>query len=135
MDGVSAAASIIAVIQITGTVLRYLAGVKGASKEHEKIFNELSPVYHILLMLGDQADAENQSWNDTLHSLNLPNGPLRQLHVALETLATKLAPAEGLIKVGKILTWPFHEKETKDILATIERQKGLFLLARQNDHM
>lgn len=65
----------------------------------------------------------------------MPNGPLEQFKAALETLAAKLAPADGLKKLRKSLMWPFQEKEIKDILSTIERQKALFGLARQNDHL
>lgn len=130
------AASIIAVIQMTGTVTQHLASVKGATKDRQNILNELSTVTGILFVLKDQADeAEHDgSWDTTLRALNMPNGPLEQFKAALETLTTKLAPVDGLKKIRKALIWPFQEKEIRDILSTIERQKGLFNLARQNDH-
>ena len=53
----------------------------------------------------------------------------------VEFLALKLAPAEGLKKVGKTLAWPFQEREMKEILGSTERLKTLFLLSLQNDHM
>lgn len=137
MDGLSTAASIIAVIQITGTVIQYLGSVKGAPKERQRLLTELSNVTGILIVLKDEAEnAENgESWNATFRSLNMPNGPLRQFHVALEALASKLSPGDGLKKIGRSLMWPFQEKEIRQLLSTIESQKALFNLARQNDHM
>lgn len=137
MEPLSAAASIIAIIQLAGTVTQYLGTVKGAPKERQKILNELSSITGMLFLLQDQADEaeHDDSWNATLRSMSTPNGPLEQFKTALETLATKLAPVSGLRKLGKPLIWPFQEKEIKEILNTIERLKGLFNLARQNDHM
>lgn len=131
------AASIISVIQLTGTVTQYLVSVKGASRDRQKIYNELSSITSILFVLKDQADeAEHDgSWDTTLRALDMPKGPLEQFQKALETLAAKLAPVDGLKKLHKSLMWPFQEKEIKDILSTIERQKALFSLARQNDHL
>lgn len=137
MEPLSAAASIIAVIQLAGTVTQYLCTIKGAPKDRQKILNELSSITGMLFLLQDQADeaGNDDSWNATLRSLGTPDGPLEQFKTALETLATKLAPVGGLRKLGKPLMWPFQEKEIKDILNTIERLKGLINLARQNDHM
>ena len=70
-----------------------------------------------------------------MKSLNVPTGPLEQFKIALEHLASKLAPVDGLRKVGKALAWPFQKTEIQDILNMIERQKSLFNLALQNDHM
>ncbi len=131
------AASIIAVIEMTGTITQYLASVKGASKERQTILKELSNVTGILFVLKDQADEaeHDDSWNTTLRALDVPNGPLEQFKAALESLAAKLAPVDGMKKFRKSLKWPFEEKEIKDILNRIERQKALLNLARQNDHL
>jgi len=44
--------------------------------------------------------------------------------------------AEGLQKnIIRVSIWPFKKEEVKEILATIERQKTVFLVAIQNDHM
>lgn len=137
MDGLSAAASIIAVIQISGTVTEYLGKVKGAAKDRQRLLTEISNITGMLFIFKDQAEEaeHDDSWNTTLRSLNMPNGPLKQFQTALEALASKLVPADGWKKFSKPLMWPFQEKEIKDILGTIERQKALFNLARQNDHM
>lgn len=47
------AASIISVIQLTGTVTQYLVSVKGASKDRREIYNELSSITSMLFVLKD----------------------------------------------------------------------------------
>jgi hypothetical protein len=41
----------------------------------------------------------------------------------------------GLKRVENALIWPFQKEEIKGIFNTIERQKALFSLVLQNDHM
>ncbi len=137
MDPLSISAGIIAVLQLTGTVIQYLNTVKGAPKDRERILLELCNVNGTLYILEEQASQAQQgdAWSSTLLSLNRPNGPIKQLKAALERLESKLAPAEGWRKVGKAITWPFQKEEINEIINVIERQKILFNLARQNDHM
>ena len=136
MDGLSAAASIIAVAQMTGAVIGYLESVKDAEKQRKRLHDELWALYGILTMLENKSKAGHEEcWHQTLRSLDAPNGPLQQLKEALKKLSTRLAPREGPRKLSKVLKWPFKDNEIKDIFFTIERQKGLLLLARQNDHV
>lgn len=138
MDPLSISASITALLQLTSTVIQYINSVKGASEDRRRILSELASVNGILFILQDQADHAKQGdqWSSTLQSLSVPEGPLEQFRRALELLSTKLAqPAKGLKKLGNALSWPFQKEEIKDILSSIERQKALFNLARQNDHM
>lgn len=137
-DPLSISASITALLQLTSTVIQYLSGVKGAPEDRQRILSELASVIGFLYTLEDQADKAKQGdqWSSTLQSLNVPKGPLDQLRRALERLSSKLAPsATGLKKVSKAITWPFQKEEIREILGSIERQKALFNLARQNDHM
>ncbi len=137
MDPLSISAGIIAVLGLTGTVIQYLNTVKGAPKDRLRILSELCDVNVILCILEEQASQAQQgdAWSSTFLSLNRPNGPIEQLKAVLERLENKLAPAEGWRRVGNAITWPFQKEEIKEILNVIERQKTLFNLARQNDHM
>ena len=138
MDPLSISAGITALLQLTSTVIQYLNSVKGASEDRRRILSELASVNGILFILQDQADQAKQGdqWSSTLQSLNVPEGPLEQFRRALEHLSSKLAPpATGLKKLGNSITWPFQKEEIKEVLGSIERQKALFNLARQNDHM
>jgi hypothetical protein len=136
-DPLSISASIIAVIQLSGTVIEYLNGVKAASEDRQRLLNEVASISGFLHILKDRAEQSQQgnSWSSTLKSLDGPKGPLAQFKIALERLTSKLAPVVGLRKAGKAITWPFQKEEIKELLATIERLKSLFSLALQNDHM
>ena len=137
-EALGVAASIIAIIQLTGTVVQYISDVKDASKDGDRLLTELRTISVFLPILKDAADRAQSEpggqWMTTIRSLGVPNGPLSQFKLALETLARQLEPVVGWRKRARALVWPFKEKEVKDILGTIERQKSLFLLAVQNDH-
>ncbi|KAL9118809.1 MAG: hypothetical protein Q9187_004635 [Circinaria calcarea] len=130
--------SIIAIIQLTGTVVQYVRDVKDALKYRDRLLIELVSLCGCLQFLKDTADrAESEpggQWMITIRLLDGPNGPLSQFKLALETLARHLKPEVGWRKHAKVLVWPFKEEEVRDILSTIERQKSLFNLAVQNDH-
>ena len=137
MDPLSISASISAVLQLTGTVIQYLNSVKGAPEDRQRLLLELCNVSSMLYVLEDQASQAQQgdAWSSTLLSLNGPNGPIKQFKTALERLEKKLRPVEGLRKIVKAIAWPFQKEEITEIINVIERQKTLFNLARQNDHM
>ena len=137
MDPLSVSASIVALLQFSSKIIGYLSDVKGAPKELQKLRLEVCSVLPMLSILQDQADQAQQgeSWSATLRTLTDPQGPLEQFQNSLERLESKLAPVKGLKKAGKAIVWPFEKVEIQDILITIERQKSLFHLARQNDHI
>lgn len=137
MDPLSISASIVALIQLSSTVIGYLSDVKDSHKEQQKIRLELCNTLPMLSILQDQAQQaeDGDEWSSTLLSLSAADGPIQQFQQALERLEHKLAPAKGVKKVGKAFIWPFEKAEIQGILSTIERQKLLFSLARQNDHI
>jgi hypothetical protein len=127
MDPLSISASIVAVLQLSETVVQYLNNVKNAHKDRQKILDEVSSAIGILFLLKGHAERANSryAWSIIMKS---PGGPLEQFEMALQRLVSKLAP------VGRLF-WPFQQGEIKEIVNTIERQKALFNLALQNDHM
>ncbi|KAI9871132.1 MAG: hypothetical protein M1830_003282, partial [Pleopsidium flavum] len=136
-DPLSITAGIIAVLQLTTTAVQYLNDVKDAPKDRQAILIEISTVSGFLHTLKDLA--ERMQPGDThmtaIRSLNVPNGPLEQFKSALERLVSKLKPGHGLRKVATALTWTLDKAEVNSILLKIERLKGIFLLALQNDHI
>jgi hypothetical protein len=136
-DPLSISASIIAILQLTGTVVQYLNNAKGASEDRQRILAQISSTSGVLFLLKDLAERAQweDGWSVTIKSLNLPGGLLDKFKVILIQLASKLKPVEGAKKVGRALIWPFQKGEINEILNTLERQKTLFGLALQNDHM
>jgi hypothetical protein len=136
-EALGLATSILAVLRLSGTVVQYLHQLTSVSEDRQRILTEVTSISGLLYCLKDLAERGQwtNTWTMTISSLNVPDGPLEQLRNALERLVEKLAPATGLKRVGKILIWPLQKEDVKDILNTIERQKTLFGLALQNDHM
>lgn len=140
MDPLSCSASIGSLIQVAVSVINYLSDVRNGPQELKRIRLEVSSIVNILMTLQDQVNETKQdewfsSSSSSLKVLSLPHGPFAQFREALERLSLKLAPADGLEKIKKSLTWPLEKKEIYEILDVIERQKANFNLARQNDHI
>jgi hypothetical protein len=140
MDPLSLTASIIAILQLTSTVINYLNDVKNASKDQARCATEASNVYCLLTNLKyrlEEAKSENASWHTAVRLLNVANGPLDQYRSALEQLQSKVtkASASGLQKTVRALVWKFSKDEVHDILSRIERLKSLTQIALEMDHL
>jgi len=132
-DPLSIFSSILALLQATTNVIRFVSSVSGASESRQKVLYEVSSLGGILVILMNLAKRSQQSpvWSTTIKSLSAPKGPLEQCQSMMKLLASKLTRR----KVGEALTWPFRNDEINDILKAIERQKTHFVLALQIDHL
>jgi len=131
MDPLSISASIVALVQFTGTIIGYITNAKGASDERTRILEELKNVHYILYQLKDQVEASQfDQPSVTLTSLHTPLAQFKKVLVQLEK---KLRPTEGFGKIGKVLTWHFDKDEVKEILFMVERYKSLFSIALQTE--
>jgi hypothetical protein len=135
VDPLSTTVSIIAIIQLSSEVVRYVSGTAGATKERKRLRDEVRACEFILQRLNDEInDAEEGStWSETITALEGPGAPLNGLWVALRFVEAKLKPNNGLKKALMIVKWPFDEKEVEKIIAVIERTKTLLELALTND--
>ncbi|KAJ9133458.1 Ankyrin repeat domain-containing protein 50 [Pleurostoma richardsiae] len=134
MDGLSAAASIITVIQLISEVAGYIGSATGATKERKCLRQEVQACDDILQQIKDGADdaEEGKAWSKTIKILEEPGAPLGRLSIALQVVRSKLEPKRG----GKLLTalrWPFEKQEVDNIISAIEREKALLSLALAND--
>ena len=137
-EGLAVAASIIAVIQITGSVTSlcrmYIGKVRGADKEIFQIINTVASVKGVLEFLQSFVDDdENQSRLPLLYSLSHQHGPLEMCRIALTDIESKLRPKRDQSGVLKAITWPWKWKDIGPVLEDIEKQKTLMLLAMQGD--
>ena len=85
-------------------------------------------------MLKDIAEQAHYG-SKSLALIRASGGPLDQVKSALEELASRLALSEGLKRASRVLSWPSHKSEIKEILSRIERQKSLFALTLEKDHL
>jgi hypothetical protein len=143
MDPLSAAASVIAVIQISGTVFdlcrSYYTAVKDARKDIMRLQNELRGLETVLASVADLADADDSERLSTLQMLIKPDGPLWQCREDLEGLLETLHIGEGEDRMKRFgvraLKWPFRNKDIDKVVGVIERHKSLFDLALTADQM
>jgi hypothetical protein len=137
MDGLSAVASVIAVLQLTGEVIGYLNDVKDAPKECQQCVIEASNAQNLLINLRYRLEQgqTNEAWFTAVRALSVENGPLDQYKQALEKLQSRVEIQDGIQKVGRRLLWKFRKEEVASILARIERLKSLVNIALEMDHL
>jgi hypothetical protein len=142
MDPLSFTASIIAVIQLTGSVIsavyNYRKDVKNAPEDAAKIIQDLTELSHILEKLLQMAEKERSTKVTRLTSLEdfiKPDGPLTSCHKTLQSLNAKLQPESGWRAVKKSLIWPLKQEYIKNTLNDIATAKATLGLALTVDHM
>lgn len=140
-DPLSITASILAVLQLSSEVLRYLHEVKDAPQERVRLRDDLSSACLALSMLKERLE-ETEKDMSSLSSVQLlggQDGPINRFKRLLELLSAKLMPKDGKMKtvreVSRAVAWPFKSQEVKAMLGETERQKSLFHLALQNDSL
>ncbi|CCT63552.1 uncharacterized protein FFB20_03008 [Fusarium fujikuroi] len=118
MDGLSAAASIIAVVQLTAEVTKYIIGVAGASKDRQRLLDEIFACEAILMRLRDYSKETDgldiEDWN------------------ADQTKADS-AQMCGIQKVKAALKWPFNEKEVIKLVDAFQRERSLLHFAMTHE--
>ena len=136
MDGLSAVASVIAVIQTSTKLVAlcqsYLSEVKEAKKDIRRFRNEVSTLEDILIDLQDLVDTPDGT------KLPILDTSLKQYQLTLEELVGKLEKAAGKSEMMnqfglRALKWPFTSNDVQKAIGTIERHKNMFNLALTAD--
>lgn len=140
MEPISLAGTLIAVLQITSSVIsvcyNYRQGSKNASQEAIRISHELNSLKDVLeSLLGfvEKSEPNDASRMSTLELLAKPDGSLFACQTELEKLKMKLDPGVGWRAVGKALAWPLKEDQTQKALSSLERLKSTMQLALSAD--
>jgi len=137
MDGLSAAASVIAVIDISAKIaslcFQYSTEVKNAKDDIERIQRKLSDIKNLLEAV-KQLDGPNGLRLPATHRLS--NSPERCL-LELQKLEKRLDPGKtrkAMSRLGmRALKWPFTSKEVENIVTTLEGYEQTFSFALQVD--
>lgn len=85
----------------------------------------------------DKDASPGLTWLPTMKVVNKePDGLLSQCMLTLTRLTTILKPAATRTKrLGQSILLPFKKDDIEEALSSIERLKGLFVLALQNDQL
>lgn len=123
-------------VQSSVKVAGYIKGVRGSSSDRQRLLSEINSTVASCQTLQDFVEMNGEKeWASTLKMLNNANGPIAQLQGCLDHLQRKLHLTSDQDDQVKALRWPFDKKETQEVLVFIERQKSLFQIAQQNDHL
>jgi len=123
------AASIIAVIQLSEKVVKYVRDASGATEERKRLREQVRGCCNILSTLRDgiEDSEEGEAWAETLDVLA---SPIARLHKALELAAVKLQKKDT---TKEKLMWPFKEKEVQKLIEAVEGEKTLLIIALENN--
>jgi hypothetical protein len=137
MDGLSAAASVIAVLQLAGEVVKYLSDVKAAPRECQECMIEASNLQNLLVKVRCRLEQgqNGDPWFERARTLGVEKGPLEQCKEALELLLSKVEIQDSAQKFKKRLLWKFNKAEVSSILGKMERLKSLINVELDMDHL
>lgn len=136
MEGLGAAANVIAVVELTANVAKlcfqYSTAVAGA---REDIVRLQRHVEQLGSLLKKAQDLDKSPSGPTLASMNDLTGIVLECKEELEKLRDKLDPGntdKAMSRFGlRALKWPFDSKEIDHIMANIDRYQKAISLAFQ----
>jgi len=136
MDPLSVTASIIAIGQLTGKVVKYLGDAKDASTDRSQFTTEISNLSSLLVrLLSYLNESSDEPWHATVRELGGKDGLVYQYRVALEQLKGKIAKERTIKNIAKTLLWRHVIEDAERILLRIERLKSVVHIALVMDHL
>jgi hypothetical protein len=135
MDPLSVSASVIAILDLSAEIIKYINDASGAPKERKRLRDEVRACEALLQDLKDEAgDSETKiAWKDTITALEAPGAPLGRLGATLGILKAELRPREKLRSTLKSLKWPLEAAKVDKFVNAMEREKSLLALALTNN--
>jgi len=148
MDPLSLSASIAGLISITdmiaGRSYKYIKEARGASKEIQKLLEEITDLFGILNSLRLVASRyQDEDFDSTMQSQHIYT-----CHMLLEKIKVRLDKADPsqvdeskspfrqkASSLGRTLIWPFSSAETKGLIADVAKQRTTLSLALAADGM
>ena len=134
MDGLSGAAIIIAVIDVSAKIIslcfQYSTAVRNSRKDIECLQKKVSNIKDVFGQVKQLLDGQNKMQLLATHNLSDSlNECLRQL----EELKTQLEPGKtrnAMTRFGfRALKWPFTSKEVEKYIASLESYEQIYTLA------
>ncbi|KAI1593030.1 WD40 repeat [Pyrenophora tritici-repentis] len=135
MDGLSGAASVIAVIDITAKIaslcFQYSMAVRDAKNDIERIKKKVGDVKRVLEGVKKLLDGPHKARLSTTHDLFMS---LEQCLRELGGLKSGLESGKAMSRFGvRALKWPFTGKQVEKIVSSLEAHEHTFTLALQID--
>ncbi|KAF2810840.1 uncharacterized protein BDZ99DRAFT_441438 [Mytilinidion resinicola] len=138
IDGLSAAASVAAIIDISAKVaslcFQYSVAVKDAKKDIECLQRKVTDITGLVEKIKQLSDGRDKARLSNTHGLS---DSLKGCLQMLKELKEKLEPGKGhkaMSRFGlRALKWPFTSKQVENIVSGLERYEQILALALQVD--
>lgn len=135
MDGLSGAASVIAVVDISAKIVslcyQYSVTVKDAKNDVECIKKKVDDVKRVLEGVKKLLDRPHKARLSTTYDLFMS---LEQCLRELGSLKSRLESGKAMSRFGvRALKWPFTSKQVEKIVSSLEAHEHTFTLALQID--
>lgn len=138
MDGISAAASVTAIVDISAKVaqlcFQYADAVKDAKKDIDHLQNAITDIKNVLEEVKQLLDDQDKARLPTMHKLSRSLEECRQ---RLQRLEAQLEPGKtrkAMRRFGvRALKWPFTSKQVEKTIVCLNEYKHTFSLALQVD--
>src|SRR4051794_12419507 len=117
MDGLSGAASVIAVIDISAKIFElcqtYVSAVKEARKDIQRLRDGVTSLQDVMTDVRDLAEDSSLTRRSVFSRLNQQDGPVQQCKRDLERLVVQLEPGKvEMRRFGlRAFKWPFSSKD------------------------
>lgn len=140
MEGLGAAASVIAVIELSAKVasacLKYSYAVKHAAKDIDRLQGEVRSLQDVLKNVQQLLDGSNGARLSASLRLSKEIDGCRPELTALDQRLNPSKAQKAMSRVGfRALKWPFESKAVYEIIGRLERHKQSISLALQVDQM
>lgn len=140
MDGLSAAASVTAIInisvQVASLCFQYSVAVKDARKDIDRLNKKVTDIKSVLEEVRQLLDRHDKTRLSTTYKLS---DSLKECHQQLQGLKAQLEPGKTRKLMRRIgvqdLKWPFTNKRIEQMVAGLEKYEQTFSLALQVDQM
>lgn len=134
MEGLSGAASVIAVIEVSAKIIslcfQYSTAVRNSRKDIKCLQKKVSNIKDVFEQVEQLLDGRNKTLLLAIHNLS---DSLKECLLQLEELKTQLEPSKTrkiMSRFGvRSLKWPFTSKEIENCIASLERYKQNYTLA------
>ncbi|KAJ5255842.1 hypothetical protein N7505_010993 [Penicillium chrysogenum] len=138
MDGLSGAASVIAVIQLTGSLVKLCGGyIQEVKDAREKIFTLQQAISGLQGTIQDLQKFLQSNDGKALRTSSQLDRDIADCISDLRALEARLDPGKGkklMSKMGlRALKWPLKRTQVEGVIQNIERYKSSFLLSLQVD--
>jgi hypothetical protein len=133
MDGLSAASSIIAVIQITASLASllkdYYTGIRDARADIQRLYYSMNSLRTVVTAIKQLNDRYEKSLV-LAALLTDQDGPLQSVLLELKRIETKLGatPKDKPARVLRSLKWPFQKADVEKMVLAIDSNKATLAL-------